>query len=138
MPPKWRDRYPEQMRALALLVILALTFPACSNGDEPTITYQYQVRGTGDDVQVRYFEGTGPLVEEVVSLPWSSDEYQGTSETTIRIDVDGPDGSHVECVVRHHVEGSRYGGDGSGEKTQMPTSSDEDLTVCSIDQKLGP
>ena len=120
---------------------VSLLVMACPAADsEPTIFFQYMLQGTGDGVRVSYLPGSGDLegtmVEEVVSLPWTSDEYHGNSATLVRIDADGPDGAVVECVVRYRGESEEYGGDGAGQMAQSASSPSEDQTVCEIDRSL--
>ena len=125
-----------------LLIGASLLLPACPAADpEPKIFFQYMVRGAGDDVRVNYYAGSGQLVEEtmveeVVSLPWTSDEYEGDSATQVRIEADGPEGAVVECVVRYREESKEYGGNGAGQMAQTPSSPSDDQTACSIDQPL--
>ena len=119
------------------VVVLVSSFllSACNSGHE-TLNYQYAVRGTGEGVQVRYFAGSGPLVEETVSLPWTSEEYKALEQTVVSLEADGPEGTNVECVIRRRSDSAEYGGNGSGESTQSASGPDEDATVCELRYRL--
>jgi hypothetical protein len=101
------------MRALVLLLVVGLT-AACDAFSEPkpSFAYQYGVGGLGENVRVYLTQPAG-LVHETVTLPWTSDEFEGPDEF-IRIEADGPAGTRVKCVVRYRPIEGTYGGGGSG------------------------
>lgn len=94
------------MKACALLASLFLLGSGCTD-PEPTLLYQYEVQGSGEEVSVSYFAQDQKLTEERVSLPWTSDEFEGTGESLARLKVDGPEGATVRCIVRRRsVDGA--------------------------------
>ena len=113
----------------ALAVCLGSLAAACGGSESrPTIAYRYEVRGSGEGVQVSFLVPEAGLVERTVRLPWASEELQGTDETPIRIEVDGPTESRVTCVVLYRRLDGSYRGNGSGSMKQS-ASSDEDQTA---------
>lgn len=116
-------------RPLASLAVLVVLGSACAES-EPTIAYQYVVRGQGDNVAVTYLSDQG-VIDEEVSLPWTSDEFEGTKESAVRLRAEGPEGSKLRCIIRHRPIDGRYGGNGSGESSQSATSGG-DQTQCSM------
>jgi hypothetical protein len=121
-------------RVTALLVLVACLLPSCG-GEEPTLAYQYIVRGSGDQVAVTFLTDELGLAHRTVRLPWTSEEFQGTRTTPSRLEVEGPAGSSVECVIRYRRLNGDYGANGSGELTEGPGSTNEALTHCSLDQE---
>lgn len=131
----WAALYPGIVQKLAALAVCLASLAAACGGSEsrPTIAYRYEVRGTGEGVQVSFLVPEASLVERTVRLPWASEELQGTDETPLRIEVDGPTESRVTCIVLYRRIDGSYRGDGSGSMKQS-ASSDEDQTVCSLDE----
>lgn len=56
------------IKPLVVLTALALLGPGCAE-TEPTLMYQYEVQGKGDDVSVTYLAEDNELVDERVQLP---------------------------------------------------------------------
>jgi len=121
------------IRPFAFLAALALSGSACADS-EPTIAYQYVVRGHGEKVAITFLTEDQGLIDGEVSLPWTGEEFEGTNQSRVRLEADGPPGSRVKCVVRYRPIGGRYGGDGSGELSQNASSPNEDQTVCALNQ----
>lgn len=127
------------LRVSVLLLCLGGLALACGDTDtEPTIAFQYVVRGSGNNVEVTYLQEMQGLVRRTVTLPWTSEEFQGTKESFVRIEADGPPGSRVRCAVRFRPIDGVYGGNGSGESAQYANRPDEDQTVCALDQSIQP
>lgn len=122
------------VRIVALALLIAVVGVACDVSEPKTLAYQYAVRGTGEEVKVTYFVPGAGLVGSTVALPWASEELRGNEMTPIRIEVDGPSGSEVKCVVRYRRIDGSYGGNGSGALSQYASAASEDRTVCSLDQ----
>jgi hypothetical protein len=121
------------VKLLVLLAGLAILWSGCADS-EPTVVYQYEVQGKGENVAVTYVAEDHELIDEEVSLPWTSEEFEGTRESTVRLEVDGPEGSTVKCILRYRRIGGDYGGNGSGERSQYANPPSEDLTVCALNQ----
>lgn len=93
------------------------------------MVYQYEVQGDGEDVSISYLAGDRGPVEERVSLPWTSEEFEGTDQTPVRLKTEGPEGAVVKCLLRHRRVDGEYGANGSGESSHTP---DQDQTGCSL------
>jgi hypothetical protein len=116
------------LRASALLVCIGLLAVACGEPVEPTIAYRYEVHGHGSDVRISYLTEEAGLVERMVSLPWTSQEYlASTRETSASLEAHGPPGSNLRCVVRYRPIHGKYGGNGSG----SIKASDDGESQCS-------
>ena len=120
-------------KVVALALCLGSVALACEE-PEPTLVYHYEVRGEGDNVKVTYLVDHEGLVYVTTPLPWASEELRGTKETPIHVEVNGPSGSRVKCVVRYRRVNGDYGGNGSGSMAQWANQPDEDHTVCGLDQ----
>lgn len=120
------------LKAVGLVICLGGLAVACDE-PEPTLVYHYEVRGVGESVMVSYLVDHEGLVDQTVHLPWASEELRGTESTPVRIEVNGPPGSRVRCVISYRPVGGSYGGNGSGSMKQW-ASPDEDQTVCQFDQ----
>jgi hypothetical protein len=129
------------MKAFVLLALVVGLTPACDSPSEPepSIAYQYVVRGHGENVRVTYLTQAAGLFHKTVTLPWTNAEFEGPANAEfIRIEADGPAGTRVKCVVRYRrIEGT-YGGGGSGASSQYATSPNEDETRCALDQASIP
>ena len=84
--------------------------------------------------KVTYLVPDEGLVYRTVRLPWTSEELRGTEGTPVRIEVNGPSGTRVRCVVRYRRIDGSYGGNGSGAMSQFANRPDEDQTICDLDQ----
>jgi hypothetical protein len=121
------------MRVTAVAIGFAFVAVACDTSESPpTIAFQYEVRGSGDDVHVTFFVPEAGLVDRIVRVPWASDELRATRDTPMRLEADGPSGSRVRCIVRYRPIEGVYGGNGSGSTTAVQNGPGEDHTVCSV------
>lgn len=118
---------------VALLVTLVMLGSGCAES-EPTIAYQFVVRGQGENVSIAFGSEDQALINLEVSLPWTSEEFEGTNQSPVRLEADGPEGSRVRCVIRYRPIDGQYGGNGSGESSQYANQPDEDQTVCGLNQ----
>ena len=128
------------MKAFVLVVVLVVGLTtACDAFSEPeaSFAYQYAVRGSGENVRVTYLTQPAGLVNETVTLPWRSGEFEGPDEF-IRIEADGPAGTRVKCVVRYRPIEGTYGGGGSGSASSQQNSPDEDPTRCALNHVTFP
>jgi hypothetical protein len=125
--------FGDMLRVFVLLLFLGGLALSCGNS-EPTIAYQYVVRGSGDDVNVTFLAPEQNLLTRTVGLPWTSEEFQATRLSPSRIEADGPPESTVKCVIRYRRVDGEYGGNGSGESSQWADVPNEDQTRCSVDQ----
>jgi hypothetical protein len=124
------------MKAFVLLVLVVGLTASCDAFAEPeSFAYQYAVRGNGEKVRVTYLTQPAGLVNETVTLPWRSGEFEGPDEF-IRIEADGPAGTRVKCVVRYRPIEGTYGGGGSGSASQQ--NSRDDPTRCALDHVTIP
>lgn len=117
------------LKQVALMLSLTASGVACT---EPDLVYQYEVQGKGEDVSVSYLTDDRGSVDERVSLPWTSDEFEGTAQTSVRLKADGPEGSVVKCLIRHRRIDGDYGANGSGESSQHADNPQEDQTICEL------
>lgn len=124
------------MKAIAIVACLAGLLASCTD-QEPTIAFTYAVKGTGEDVRVSYVTDGADVVHRSVTLPWISEESEGSEGTLTRIEADGPAGTEVRCVVRYRPIDRRYGGNGSGGGSQGATGPNEDHSRCELDLVLG-
>ena len=122
------------VKVAVILVCLGVLAPACGE-PEPTVVYHFEVRGTGDNVQIAFLTEEAGLVETSATLPWASEEFRGTEESVVRIEANGPAGSRVKCVVRYRRIHGAYGGSGSGASAQWANRPDEDQSVCALGQQ---
>jgi hypothetical protein len=120
------------LRAAALLGCLGLLALACGESVEPSIAYRYEVHGRGSDVRITYRTEEAGLVEKTVTLPWASQEFLASRETSLQVEAHGPPGSNLRCVVRLRRINGTYGGDGSGRSVGYEEQSDDGQTRCSV------
>lgn len=118
-------------KAAGLALCIATLGVSCGSEPQATIAYRYEVRGTGENVEVTYLDPDAGEVHRTVQLPWISQELRGTRETPTLLEADGPEGSRVRCIVRYRRIEGVYGGNGSG-WTSGSQDPDEDRTVCSV------
>lgn len=98
------------------------------------MAFRYFVTGTGDNVSITYLTEDIGLVEVETSLPWRSEEVEGTKRSPIHLEVEGPADSRVVCFVETRPIDGTYDGDGSGRKSQYADSPGENQNRCEIKQ----
>lgn len=115
--------------ALALVVLAG----ACG-GSEPEVVFVYEVGGRGETIDVRYLGDDG-LVEEEVTVPWTSDEMYTTPSRELHLEATGSPGDSLVCGLRWRLPEGRYGQDGSGARSQ--TNDPEDAHRCELEDRAG-
>ncbi|HEV2757046.1 MAG TPA: hypothetical protein VG318_14860 [Actinomycetota bacterium] len=115
------------LAAPALVLLLA-----CSR--EPELVFVYEVGGRAGTVDVSYLGDKG-LVEEEVTVPWTSEEMYTTPSRDLHIEVTGSPGDSLVCGLRWRLPEGRYGQDGSGALGQE--NDPEDAHRCELDGRAG-
>ena len=116
------------MRPLLVALVFAAVAVAC--GREPEVVFVYEVGGRGGTVDVSY-RGEDGLVEEEVTVPWTSDEMYTTPARDLHLEATGAPGDNLVCGVRWRLPEARYGGNGSGASTQ--SNDVEEAHRCELD-----
>lgn len=121
------------MRKRALALVLLALGASCTER-EPELVFVYEIQGRGGTVDVTY-RGDDGLVEEAVTVPWTSEEMLTTPTRDLRVEATGSPGDDLLCVFRWRLPEGRYDQDGSGARSQK--NDPEEAHRCRLDGTAG-
>ncbi|MFN2587145.1 MAG: hypothetical protein ABR613_03355 [Actinomycetota bacterium] len=88
----------------------------------------YRLRGNGRGIEVTFVNGAGREVRRLVDAPWTSQEMTAPADAELALKARGPRGTHIECVMKWRAPRARYGGNNSGESSQIS----DDTRMCDL------
>jgi hypothetical protein len=93
--------------------------PAIDRGPSGDRIFVYELRGRARGVEVAFVAGDGRRLQRRVDAPWTSREMTAPADAQLRLTASAPRGTNIECVLKHRRPRGRYGGNGSGESSQI-------------------
>ena len=113
--------------ALALTALLA----ACDK--EAELVFVYEVGGRGETIDVTY-QGDDGVVEEEVTVPWTSEEMYTTPSRDLHLEATGSPGDSLVCGLRWRTPMEPYGDNDADSSTQGTNSEPH---ACELDARAG-